>query len=185
MFDLLFALHGFKSLHFFSMVILNQPADCGVFVLNQSLHFLKRHLHQDKNVSILVLIIKIDWLHSTVTHWFRISKQASIAYQLEGTPYTCSQFTCPCRDKTYHNCNFLADLTGPVQQLVRTCMVLLQLINHLISRHILSNWLSAKHKFASTEKFFQVSPLLEPEAQTGSKIFSEDYITGGTFLRHW
>ena len=38
-------------------------------------------------------------------------------------------------------------------------------------------------KFTSTEKFFQVSLLLELEAQTGSKIFSEDYVTGGTFLR--
>ena len=66
-------------------------------------------------------------------------------------------------------------------------MVLLQLINHLIDRYIPSNWLSAKREFASTEKFFQlqVSSPLEREAQTGSKIFFEDYVTGGTFLRHW
>ena len=32
------------------------------------------------------------------------------------------------------------------------------------------------------KKFFQVSPQLEQEAQTGSKIFSEDDVTGGTFL---
>ena len=31
------------------------------------------------------------------------------------------------------------------------------------------------------KKFFQVSPQLELEAQTGSKIFSEDDVTGGTF----
>ena len=61
-------------------------------------------------------------------------------------------------------------------------MVLLQLINHLINRCIPLNWLSAKREFASTEKFFQVSQPLELEAQTGSKIFSEDYVTGGTFL---
>ena len=67
LFNLLFVLHGLQSLHFFSTVILNRPADCGVFV-NQSLRFLKRHLIQDKNASILVLIIKIDWLHSIVTY---------------------------------------------------------------------------------------------------------------------
>ena len=37
----------------------------------------------------------------------------------------------------------------------------------------------------SRENFFQVLPPLELEGQTGSKIFSEDYVTGGTFLRHW
>ena len=63
-------------------------------------------------------------------------------------------------------------------------MVLLQLINHSINRYIPANWLSAKREFASTEKFFQVSPPLarwpplELEAQTGSKIFSDDYV-------HW
>ena len=31
------------------------------------------------------------------------------------------------------------------------------------------------------KKFFQVSPPLQLEAQTGSKIFSEDDVTGGTF----
>ena len=85
LFDLLLALHGLQSLHFFSTVILNRTLNCGVFV-NQSLRFLKRHLNQDKNVSFLVLIIKIDWLHSTVTYWFGTSTQASIADQLEGTP---------------------------------------------------------------------------------------------------
>ena len=69
--------------------------------------------------------------------------------------------------------------------MVRTYMVSLQLINHLINRYIPSNWLSAKREFTSTGKFFQVSPPLELEAQTGSKFFSEDYVTGGTFLRHW
>ena len=64
-------------------------------------------------------------------------------------------------------------------------MVLLQLINHLINRYISSKWLSAEREFASTENFFQVSPPLELEAQTGSKIFSEDYFTGGTFVGHW
>ena len=63
-------------------------------------------------------------------------------------------------------------------------MVLLQVIDHLINRYIPSNWVSAKREFASTEKFFQFSPPLELEAQTGSKTFSEDYVTGGTFLRH-
>ena len=68
-------------------------------------------------------------------------------------------------------------------------MVLLQLINHLINRYILSNWLSAKREFASTEKFFQVSLPLELEAQTGTKIFPKItslaelfYVTGRTFL---
>ena len=53
-------------------------------------------------------------------------------------------------------------------------VVLLQLINHLIYRYIPSNWLSAKREFASTEKFFRVSPPLEIEDQTGSKFFPED-----------
>ena len=57
------------------------------------------------------------------------------------------------------------------------------LISHLLNRYIPSNWLSAKREFASTEKFFQVSQPLELGAQTGSKIFSEDYVTGETFLR--
>ena len=75
------------------------------------------------------------------------------------------------------------------QQLVRTYMVLLQLINHLINRYITSSWLSTTREFASTEKFFQVSPPLELEAQTGSKIFPKItwlvelfYVTGRTFF---
>ena len=103
---------------------------------------------------------------------------------------THSRFTCPCRDKTDHNWNRLLSswLDWTIvsqwldQQLVRTYMVLLQLISHLINRYIPSNWLSVKRKFASTEKSFQVSSLLELEAQTWSKIFSGDYVTGGTFL---
>ena len=61
-------------------------------------------------------------------------------------------------------------------------MVLLQFFNHLINRYIRSNWLSAKHEFASRKKFFQVSLPLKLEAQTGSKIFSDDCVTSGTFL---
>ena len=61
MFDLLLALHRLQSLHFFSTAILNRPVD-------QSLRFLKRHLNQDENVSFPVLIIKINWLHSTLTY---------------------------------------------------------------------------------------------------------------------
>ena len=64
-------------------------------------------------------------------------------------------------------------------------MVLLQLINHLIDRYIPSNWLSTKREFASIEKFFQVSPQLELELTPEAKFFFEDYVTGGTFLRHW
>ena len=54
LFDLLLALCRLQSLHFFSTAILNWPVDCGVFV-NQSLHFLKRHLNQDKIISFPVV----------------------------------------------------------------------------------------------------------------------------------
>ena len=65
-------------------------------------------------------------------------------------------------------------------------MVLLQLINHLINRYIPSNCVSAKHQFASAEKFFQVSSppaaqawKLKPEAKFFPKITSP---VGGTLF---
>ena len=53
--------------------------------------------------------MKINWLHSTLTYWFRTSfKQAPISiitYQPDSLVLA--------RDKTDHNWDFLVDLTGP------------------------------------------------------------------------
>ena len=116
-----------------------------------------------------------------MTYWFRTRTQASITYQLEWTPWP---IHLSLQRQNWPQPELSSWLDWTIvsqwldQQLVLTYMVLLQLINHLINRYIPSNWLSAKCKFASTEKFFQVSPLLELEAQTGGKIFFRR-------LRHW
>ena len=85
--------------------------------------------------NLTTLIIKIDWLHSTVTYWFRTSTQASIAYQLEGTP---QPIHLSMQRQNWPQLELSSWLDWTIvsqwldQQLVRTYMVLLQLINHLI-----------------------------------------------------